>query len=58
MKAPKKLLLQRVNSNFLTTHFVKKFEWTIEKIGEIVRGKGTACKNSDGDWVTLGNIMM
>ena len=36
----------------------KKFEWTIEKNGEIVRGKGTACKNSDGDWVTLGNIMM
>ena len=36
----------------------KKFEWTIEKNGEIVRCKGTACKNSDGDWVSLGNIMM
>ena len=31
----------------------KKFEWVIEKNGEILRGKGTACKNSNGDWVTL-----
>ena len=36
----------------------RKFDWEIEDSGSIKRGSGIACKNSNGDWETLGSTMM
>jgi surface antigen len=36
----------------------RKFNWEVEDSGSIKRGSGVACKNSNGDWETLGSTMM
>ena len=33
----------------------KKFNWELEDSGQIRRGSGIACQNSDGDWQVLGD---
>lgn len=36
----------------------KRFDWHIEDGAEIKKGSGIACKNSNGQWETLGSSMM
>ena len=36
----------------------KKFNWELEDSGQIRRGSGIACQNSDGDWQVLGDRMI
>ena len=51
-------LITKGEFQFSDNTLCKKFEWTIDKNGELVRGKGTSCKNLNSDWITLGNIIM
>ena len=36
----------------------KRFDWHIEDGAEVKKGSGIACKNTNGEWETLGSSMM